>query len=117
VDERIEQLGFKPDVLVDERLDDQSDALAGHVLATLSEALSNVARHARANAAVVSLRCTDRMMELVVTDNGVGPPSTPPVGGGLTNMSDRAAELGGTCRIGAADPTGTQVVWSIPVGS
>lgn len=116
VDERRDQLGFEPELVLDERVDDQSDGLAEHLLATLSEALSNVARHAAATAASIVIRCSDRMTELIVTDDGVGPPSAPTPGGGLINMADRATELGGTCRVGPARPRGTEVVWSVPIG-
>ena len=49
-----------------------------------------------------------------VDDNGVGIGSDARVGLGTISMEERAAELGGTCRIGASPLGGTQVAVSIP---
>ena len=52
---------------------------------------------------------------LRISDNGVGLPNEPKRSGGLSNMMWRAAELGGTCTVATNDPTGTQLLWNVPI--
>jgi signal transduction histidine kinase len=94
-------------------LDVVDDGIAEHLLATLREALSNVARHAAAGTVEVSIEAGEQLT-LRVTDDGVGVPDDPDQGNGLRNMAARAEQLGGTFRI-AAGPTGGSVLeWSVP---
>jgi len=90
---------------------------ADHLLAVLREALSNVARHARASQVEVSVDAGPELI-LRVTDNGTG--ITPNVRrGGLVNLSERAKLLGGTLSVGPADDvagTGTVLEWRVPIG-
>src|SRR5207253_1657866 len=89
-------LGFEPHVLFDGPIDSAvSTAVGNELIATLREALSNVARHARASRVHVDVRVTDELA-LRVTDDGVGPPvAGAPAGNGLRNMRSRAEQLGG----------------------
>ncbi len=48
--------------------------IAEQVIAVLGEALSNVARHARATSVDISLMVGEGTLNLVVSDNGVGMP-------------------------------------------
>jgi signal transduction histidine kinase len=73
----------------------------------LSEALTNVLKHARAERVSVTLRGGD-VLELEVADDGIGLRERRP-GHGLTNMDDRVAALGGTLTI-ATDPRGGTVL-------
>jgi len=50
--------------------------LADQVLAVTREAVTNVARHADATKVVVRLQVADSALQLVVTDDGNGPPTT-----------------------------------------
>lgn len=70
------------------------------------EALTNVARHARATQVRVRLQCSDGMLHLQVQDNGVGADFTrlPPTaaresGLGLQGMRERAALVGGQLQV------------------
>lgn len=82
----------------------------------VQEALMNVARHARAGECVVRLSCPgERVLEIEVTDDGVGLPDSPESGVGLSSMRERAAELGGECEIGRASPGGTRVFVRLPL--
>jgi signal transduction histidine kinase len=81
------------------------------------EALSNVARHARARRTDITLTATSEGLELAVVDDGVGfDPSARRGPGhmGLSNMRTRAAELGGELDIHSAAGRGTRVVARIP---
>jgi len=112
---RTQHLGFTPALDVVGSLSDVPDHVAEQLLATVTEGLSNVSRHAAATAAMVRVERTDEELRLSITDNGLGMSTSPKRRGGLTNMMWRAAELGGTCTIGAADPAGTQLSWHVPV--
>jgi signal transduction histidine kinase len=82
----------------------------------VQEALTNVSRHARARSCTVRLTCPNgRALEVEVTDDGAGLQDTPEGGVGLSSMRERAAELGGTCEIMQAKPSGTRVFARLPL--
>jgi signal transduction histidine kinase len=69
-------LGFEPTVMFDGPVDSSTtDGLAADILATLREALSNVARHARAGRVDVTVAVDATGVLLRVADDGVGPPA------------------------------------------
>lgn len=120
--QRAEQLGWRSDgaavhvgVDVPERVPATLPAaveVAAYRIAT--EALTNVARHSRADRAVLRLRCDDAL-EICVLDDGV--PNGPWLPGvGLRAMRDRAVELGGSFSAGPTADGGI-VRASIPLGS
>jgi signal transduction histidine kinase len=111
-------LGFEPTVLFDGPVDSStSDGLAVDLLATLREALSNVARHARAGRVDVTVAVDAAGLLLRVADDGVGPPvPDQPRGHGLDNMAARAGRRGGSFDIGPATSNGTVVEWRVPIG-
>lgn len=115
VDEQVAALGFRPAVTFDGPVESLPDSIVSELLAALREALSNVARHARATGAEVHLAVGDQV-ELTVTDDGIGPPAAPPAHGhGLPNLAARAERLGGTFSLGRRDPPrGTVLRWCIP---
>lgn len=78
----------------------------------ITEALTNVSRHARARTCAVRLR-RGPSLEVEVLDDGLGL-SGQPSGVGLTAMRERAAELGGTCRIESLAP-GTRILARLPI--
>ena len=111
-------LGFEPTVLFEGAVDTATpEPVATDMLATLREALSNVARHAAASRVdvVVAVDGDDGgELMLRVTDDGVGPPRPEqPRGHGLDNMAARAARRGGSFEITPATPRGTAVEWRV----
>ena len=114
VDAATEQLGFAPSVRLDGLLDTEVDEETGeHLLAVVREALSNVARHARASETSVRIDVDDEVTVLV-EDNGVGIPE----GGrrsGLRNICERAEELGGSCTAEPRPGGGTILLWRVPL--
>ncbi|ABL80515.1 MULTISPECIES: GAF domain-containing protein [unclassified Nocardioides] len=86
--------------------------VAPDVLAVLTEALSNAARHARATSVSVELAVLDGI-RLTVTDNGRGMPEDVPQSG-LSNMRQRAERRGGRCTITSRPGEGTTVEWWVP---
>lgn len=84
----------------------------------VQEALTNVSRHARASACSVRLVYSEgRSLTVEVVDDGVGLPERSWGGVGLHSMRERAAELGGTCEISPASPSGTRVLARLPIGA
>jgi signal transduction histidine kinase len=110
-------LGFRPTLDVSGPVDSAvPDDVVPELLAVLREALSNVARHARAGAARVSVRAAGREVVIQIEDDGVGTdPAT--ARGGLVNMGERAGDLGGSCTIGPAGGGGTVVTWRVPLST
>ncbi|WP_073952123.1 sensor histidine kinase [Streptomyces kebangsaanensis] len=108
-------LGFAPGVRLEGLLDTHVPReTADHLVAALSESLTNIARHARADRAEVVLDTDGRTVRLLVVDNGVG---TPPQGcrGGLATMAERARKLGGDLELTTPEGGGTRLVWHVPV--
>jgi two-component system NarL family sensor kinase len=79
-----------------------------------SEALANVAQHARAHNCCVMLSVDDAL-HLEITDDGVGLAPNRRVGVGLVSMRERAEELGGTCEVVATPGGGTRVRAKLPL--
>ncbi|GAA1862195.1 sensor histidine kinase [Actinomadura bangladeshensis] len=115
VDAAAERLGFAPSVRLAGLLDTAVDDAAGEqLLAVVQEALSNVARHARAGEAAIVIDVGDDDLTLRVEDDGVGIPE----GGrrsGLRNMRERAEDLGGSFSTRARPGGGTILVWRVPL--
>ncbi len=76
----------------------------------VGEAMTNVARHARASRARVTITPRDGALELCVQDDGVGVRPGAPTGVGLGSMHQRAAELGGSCEVSGGPGTTVRAV-------
>ena len=118
VEEVSPALGTEPTVLFEGPVDTATpDDLVGDVLATLREALSNVARHAEADQVEVRLGVGGGALALRVADDGVGPPGPGARRGrGLDNMAARAGRRGGSLDLAAGSPRGTVLTWRVPLG-
>jgi signal transduction histidine kinase len=112
IDAAAENLGFAPSVRLDGLLDTSvADDVGEQLLAVVREALSNVARHARASEATVVIDVGEDLV-LRVEDDGVGIPE----GGrrsGLRNLGERAESLGGS--FGTDARGGTVLRWQVPL--
>jgi signal transduction histidine kinase len=73
-----------------------------------SEALTNIAKYARATRATVRVTRPDGAVVAEVADDGVGG-ADPAAGTGLRGLRDRVEALGGSLRV-AGGPTGGTVV-------
>jgi signal transduction histidine kinase len=81
----------------------------------VQEALTNVARHARARACRIRLSIGEKL-ELEIADDGIGLPEDRRAGVGLSSMRERAAELGGICILEPSGPAGgTRVLARLPL--
>jgi signal transduction histidine kinase len=116
-----EQLHQNSLVDVDLDLADGLVEPSAHVRAELlqiaREALSNVARHARATKATVRLAPEGDELVLEIRDNGRGfEPTVTPLGDhfGLANMRDRATALRGDLVVESGSDSGTRIIVRIP---
>ena len=80
-----------------------------------SEALANVAKHASASRAAVSVTVSDRGITLVVEDDGVGGADLLH-GSGLRGLADRVETVGGTLQVRSFSGGGTRLTAEIPIG-
>ena len=108
-------LGFTPELGFDGPVDTMVDeGLAVELEAVLRESLTNVAKHARAHRAWVTVRTNGRLLTLSVADDGVGlGPSTRR--SGLSNLRERAELRGGHLELDGSDEGGLLVRWTIPL--
>ena len=107
-------LGFMPLVTADGPVNGMPPDLVAQVASVIQEALSNIARHARASHVAVSLVGTDRDLTVKVTDDGVGLPDPLPRSSGISNLMNRARNLGGTATWTGNEPNGTVMTWRVP---
>ncbi|MFI2721943.1 GAF domain-containing protein [Streptomyces collinus] len=115
VGEAAPAMGFAPSVRMEGLLDTHvPKEIADHVVAVLSESLTNIARHARASRAEVVLETDGREVRLTVSDDGVGIPAEGRRSG-LRNMTERARQLGGDLEWTSPAAGGTTLVWWAPV--
>lgn len=83
------------------------------------EALTNIARHAQAACVDLSLLQIDGMVELRVTDDGIGvqPGALEKSGSlGLLGMAERARAAGGSLKIEGGPDGGTSLILRLPLG-
>jgi signal transduction histidine kinase len=79
----------------------------------VAEALTNVAKHARARRATVAARIEDGIFQIEVHDDGVGGARSD--GSGLVGLRDRLAVLDGRLRVASPAGGGTLVAADIPL--
>lgn len=90
------------------------DDVATHLVPTLREALTNVAKHASASDVAVDLLIADSVV-LTITDNGVGLGDDHIGGFGLSNIEERAELLGGSLALEQPERGGTRLIWRAPL--
>lgn len=110
-------LGFRPSCDLTGPIDSAIvEPTRGHLLLCLREALSNVARHARASRVWVAVTVHAGRVTLTVADDGVGCVlNTDLPLSGLDNMLVRAESLGGRFSIDARATGGTVITWDVPL--
>jgi signal transduction histidine kinase len=80
----------------------------------VTEAVTNVVRHAKASRCWLTIE-TGSNVVIDVVDDGIGITGRQPDGVGLAAMRERAAELGGSVRVLPHDPHGTRVHVQLPL--
>jgi len=114
-DQQERLFGLSVEVLAPDDVSALPAALEVATYRIVQEALSNVAQHAHARTCTIRLVLTEGLLQLEITDDGIGLPPAHRAGVGLLSMHERAAELDGTCEIVPAPGGGTQVRARLPV--
>ena len=114
-------LGFTPSLRLEGPVESvMSEEVRTEMVASMREALGNVARHAHATVTQVVVSVVAKSVVMTVTDNGVGPPADEAAlqgGHGLANLRRRASGFGGICsleRRGPGERGGAILRWSVP---
>lgn len=118
VDEATVALGFAPGLALEGALDTLvPDDMRADVVATLREALSNAARHARAEEvrATVSVNAEGTTAVVRVVDDGMGLPERLERRSGLANLTERATRWRGHCAVDSRRGAGTTLTWTVPL--
>jgi signal transduction histidine kinase len=84
------------------------------ILAVVREGLANVARHAKADASVVSLSVASGEVVVEISDDGVGVSDTAHRSG-TANLLERASRWGGSFSLTSRNEGGTVLRWSAPI--
>lgn len=84
---------------------------SGHLFRITQEALTNIARHARASLAEIRFQVADGRFTLTIADNGIGMDSSPGSGDGLglKLMAYRAGMIGARLEVLPNEPKGTVI--------
>jgi signal transduction histidine kinase len=115
VTEAKEALGFEPELRLEGPLDTVPQKVADDAVAVLREALSNAARHARAERLSARVWAGDDF-GVDVVDDGRGLPGELSHRSGLANLAERAERHGGHLEVGpAGDGPGTRLCWRVPL--
>jgi signal transduction histidine kinase len=80
-----------------------------------SEALANIAKHAGASKASVSVTSGEGVVSVAIEDDGLGG-ADPAHGTGLSGLADRLEALGGTLEVESPPGRGTRLAARIPLG-
>jgi PAS domain S-box-containing protein len=110
-------LGFTPRLRLDGPVESSiTPEIRVELLASMREALTNIARHANATEAEVELSAGD-VLSMRVLDNGkgIGAGVDDVSGNGLRNMAERARLLGGACTIAPRPERGSELHWWVPL--
>jgi signal transduction histidine kinase len=105
---------------IDRELPEPDGGTSHDLLAIAREALSNVARHAKASQASIALGTSGDELVLVVADDGIGFAASRRsrrVHQGLRNMAERAERLGGRLDVDSEFGAGTRAIVRVPLGS
>jgi signal transduction histidine kinase len=112
----LEALAARSPVPVELCVPDQrfAPAVEAALYFTAAEALTNVAKYARATRAAISVAQRDRSLVAEIADDGVGG-ADPLAGTGLRGLADRLAAVGGTLETHSPPGGGTRLLAHVPV--
>jgi signal transduction histidine kinase len=102
----------KLDLRTEARMPERVEVAAYYVL---SEALTNVAKHAQASVVHVRVELVDGSLRVFIRDDGAGGAAAPTRGSGLVGIRDRVEALDGTLTIQSTVGEGTSLHVTLPV--
>jgi signal transduction histidine kinase len=97
--------------LPEDRLPEPVEAAVYYVVA---ETITNIAKHAQASSATVSVRLIESDVYVVIADDGIGGADAAG-GSGLRGLADRVEALNGALRVESPPGKGTRIEARIPV--
>jgi signal transduction histidine kinase len=119
VDRIAQRVGIKAEVSADDYALPSNADLEIACYRIVQEALTNVARHAKARNVRVELHASEKGVNLLIKDDGIGfdPGAVRQQGKsfGIFSMEERASLLGGNMTIDSARGNGTAVIVQVPV--
>ena len=89
-------------------------AVEAAIYFTVAEALTNVAKHARATRASVTIDVADGTLIAEIADDGIGGASVA-AGSGLQGLADRLDAVGGTLSVDSRGGAGTRIRARVPL--
>jgi signal transduction histidine kinase len=111
-----EQTGLDLELLarIDDRLPEETETALYRIV---QEALTNIVKHASAEHVSIVLGKGERMVTVLIEDDGRGfdPATTREDGFGLAGMRERVALLGGTLKLESRKNAGTTIKVEVPV--
>lgn len=95
-----------------------SPGIENNIFRVTQEAVSNILRHSRATAFSVKLFQRDKVLVLIIEDNGIGMDTseTKKTSYGIETMRERIEEIGGRFDIISFPKKGTRIEIRVPVG-
>jgi PAS domain S-box-containing protein len=115
VREAARTLDHRPELTLDDAVDDLPAEVVSHLLSVLREGLSNVARHARASSTHVTVTVADDTVSVCIEDDGCGLGDRTLHGTGTASMRERAEMVSGTISLTDRADGGAQLLWTAPV--
>lgn len=92
-----------------------SEQARWNVMMCIKETATNIVRHSMAANVWMQISCSMGYISIRISDDGVGfETEHVRVGGGLTHIRERMAEIGGTAGIGSRQEGGTNILLVIP---
>ncbi|HEY9101841.1 MAG TPA: CHASE3 domain-containing protein [Chitinimonas sp.] len=113
-----ERANLRPIMDFPVEMPDLPEQMAITLFRVTQEALSNVAKYAKAGQVWVTLRILNEYCQLTIKDDGIGLTDTAmnsPLSHGLSGMRQRAVSLRGTFRINSAPGEGTTIQVRLPL--
>ncbi len=104
-------LPIEPLVIPDRRF---APVVESTVYFLISEALTNIVKHAEATSAAIRIGVAEDSLTVEVRDDGVGGAAARGDGSGLTGLADRVGAAGGVLTVDSPDGAGTTLRADIP---
>ncbi len=103
-------------ILINGEIDHFNEPLNIAIFRIVQEALTNIAKHAKAHQASIEIYHQNNLITLMILDDGVGFDTRQQTNGyGLLGMFERTAALGGTLDIKSNDGKGTHITVSLKI--
>jgi signal transduction histidine kinase len=114
---QVEEAGLPVTLHIEGERPDLSPGVDLSAYRIVQEGLTNALKHAKGAHADVVIRYIDGLVQLEITDDGIGSPNGTPGGHGLVGMRERVAVYGGTLEAGPREGGGFVLRAELPMES